>query len=246
LPCQAPCGKKLKLDTSEGNIEDLEHLRAFEDLLYDAVHLLYAAHDVDRERDTDGFKFTYIRSSVLNTLLLFECGANCCIDSLDLPSAFAADLDKLPFLSKYELFLSRINENAFDRGCHEIQAVAELKAIRDSYVHPKVRRSPYEQIAELVWDADFGTTKILGIPRNPREWTCAHAVLALRSANEFFNLFFLTWCGFDPNTVCEMLLSSNEVSIPASSSTYIDCIGGLDRAVKVWAIDFRFIGKVMP
>jgi hypothetical protein len=74
-------------------MEERCHLRSFEDLLYDGVHLLYLAHDVDRELDNDGYEFTYIRSSILNTLLLFECGANCCIDSLDLPDQSSSSLE---------------------------------------------------------------------------------------------------------------------------------------------------------
>jgi hypothetical protein len=226
-------------------MEEQCHLRSFEDLLYDAVHLLYLAHDVDRERDHDGYEFTYIRSSILNTLLLFECGANCCIDSLNLPNAFEQDIDKLPFLSKYEYFLARVNDKEkFDRGCKEIQAAAELKAIRDNYVHPKVKKERYTQVGELTWDADFGKTRFLKIPRSPREWGCSHAALALGAANDFFNLFFLSLCKFEANTVCEILLNENAASIPATSCTAIDCIGGLNRAKQDWNIDFRFIGKV--
>jgi hypothetical protein len=226
-------------------MEELCHLRSFEDLLYDAVHLLYLAHDVDRELDSDGYEFTFIRSSVLNTLLLFECGANCCIDSLNLPSVFEQDIDKLPFLSKYEYFLSQVDGKAkFDRGCKEVQVAAELKAVRDNYVHPKVRRERYKLVGELVWDADFGKTAHLKIPRSPREWRPSHAALALRAANDFFNLFFLSWCKFETNTVCEILLSENAASIPATSSTTIDCVGGLNRATQEWNIDFKFIGKV--
>jgi hypothetical protein len=227
-------------------MDELCHLRSFEDLLYDAVHLLYLAHDVDRELDSDGYEFTYIRSAILNTLLLFECGANCGIDSLNLPPAFQEDIDKLPFLSKYEYFLSQVSDNQqFDRGCKEVQAAAELKALRDKYVHPKVKRQKYIQVGEQIWDADFGETSLLSIPRNPREWRCSHAVLALKAANDFFNHFFLSWCKFDTNTVCEILLADGAASIPATSSTTIDCIGGLNRATRDWNIDFKFIGKVL-
>jgi hypothetical protein len=119
---------------------DVCHLRNFEDLIYDAVHLLYLAHDIDQAQDDDGYEFTYIRSSILNSLLLFECGANCCIDSLNLPGPFHEDIDKLSFLSKYELFLTHVNDKVeFDRGCREVQEAAELKAVRDAYVHPKVK-----------------------------------------------------------------------------------------------------------
>lgn len=225
-------------------MDEFYHLRSFEDLLYDAVHLLYLAHDVDQEQDNDGYEFTYIRSSILNTLLLFECGANCCVDSLNLPATFEEDIDKMPFLSKYEFFQGKVGtQTKFDRGRREVQAVAELKAIRDRYVHPKVKKQKYTEVENGVSDADFGATQLLRFPWNPERWKPSHAVLALKAANDFFNLFFLSWCGFDSNTVCEMLLSSGAASIPAQSSTTIDCIGGLDRAVRDWNIDFKFIGK---
>ena len=64
----------------------------------------------------------------------------------------------------------------------------------------------------------------------------------LKAANDFFNLFFLSWCRFDTNTVCEILLTSDAASIPATSSTAIDCIDGLSRAVKDWARLFMIPG----
>jgi hypothetical protein len=226
--------------------DEVYHLRTFENLAYDAVHLLYLAIDVDFEKDQEGYEFTCTRSSILSSLLLFECGANCCIDALKLPRSLEEDVDKLPFLSKYELFLGRVNpDTIFDRGCKEVQAAAELKAVRDSYVHPKVRKQKYLTAADCSWSPDFGQTALLRIPRNPSLWNYTHAILALKSANDFFNLFFLSWCKFDANTVCEILLNSEPASIPAKLSTAIDCTGGLNRAVRDYGIDFKFIGKVV-
>ena len=223
--------------------EDLYRLRNFEDLVYDAVHLLYLADDVDPEKDEHGYEFTYARSSVLNTLLLFECAANCCADSLNLPKAFSEDIDRMPFLSKYEFFLSRMRpEITFDRGCKETQAVAELKAIRDAYVHPRVRKKKYSK-AEDAWGADFGFWPVLGFPRDFRRWTGVQAVAAMKAANDFFNLYFLAWCKFDTNAVCELLLGSDPANIPAMSSITIDCVEGLSRAVQEYKIDFKFLGK---
>ena len=94
------------------------HLRTFEDLLYDAVYTAYLADDIDDERDDHGHQFTLARCSVLNTVLLFECGANCCLDALKLSGSYLDDVDKLPYLSKYEYFLSRVRPDLpFDRGC---------------------------------------------------------------------------------------------------------------------------------
>lgn len=230
---------------SAGAQDDLYHLRGFENLIYDAVYLMYLAHDVDPEQDKDGYEFTYARSSILNTLLLFECGANCCIDALNLPGTFAEDVEKLPFLSKYEFFLNHTKPGRpFDRGCEQVKAVADLKRVRDSYVHPKVKKQKYSKI-EDEGGPDFKATPFLNIPNDSDHWGGYHAALALKSANDFFNLFFLTWCGFDTDTVCEILLSSGPAGIPATSSNVVDCIGGLDRAVKDWNIDFKFIGKVL-
>jgi hypothetical protein len=229
---------------------DSYHLKNFEDLLYDSVHMLYMAHDSDKD-DTEykqlhGYKRSYIHCSMLNTVLLFECAANCCIDALDLPGSFADDIDKMPFMSKFEFFLSRINAAAkFDRGCKETQGAAELKWVRDAYVHPKVKKTTYDKVDENTWNTEFGETPILKIRRNPGEWGCSSAVRALKCANDFLNLFFLSWAKLNSNSVCDILLGSDKVTIPGQSGYSIDAVGGLSRAAKEWNIDFRFIGKVV-
>ncbi len=154
------------------NLEDRErYLRTFEDLLYDSVYLLYFAFDTNQDHYEDDVISPFVRSSILNTVLLLECGANCLIDVLDLPGQFYNDIEKLPFLSKFELFLNSANsEQPFDRGCKEVQSISELKSIRDFYVHPKVKKAKYERIGENAWNANFGNTNLLGFPRDPRKW----------------------------------------------------------------------------
>jgi hypothetical protein len=229
------------------NFEDREHyLRTFEDLLYDSVYLLYFAFDTNQDDYKDDVIRPFIRSSILNSILLLECGANCSIDSLNLPGQFYADIEKLSFLSKFEFFLSKIGKSQlFDRGCKEVQAISELKSIRDFYVHPKVKKAKYQKISENMWDADFGKTQQLSFPREPRKWWHEHAILALKSVNNFYNKFFLEWCGFNSNAVVDLLLSSDKADLKAPIGACIDCVGGLDRAVKEWNIDFKFIGKTV-
>ncbi len=227
------------------NIEDSEHyLRTFEDLLYDSVYLLYFAFDINQDDYEDDVISPFVRSSILNSALLLECGANCLIDALNLPGKFYDDIEKLPSLSKFEFFLNRVNgKQLFDRGCKEVQSISELKSIRDFYVHPKVKKAKYERISEDVWDADFGNTDFLKFPRDPRSWKRDHAILALKSVNNFYNKFFLEWCNLKADAVVDLLLSSDKIDMNAPIGAYIDCVGGLDRAVKEWDIDFKFIGK---
>lgn len=226
-------------------IEGREHyLRTFEDLLYDSVYLLYFAFDTNQDNYKDDMISPFVRSSILNSVLLLECGANCLIDALNLPGQFYSDIEKLPFLSKFELFLNRINgEQSFDRGCKEVQSISELKSIRNFYVHPKVKKAKYERISDNVWDANFGNTTLLRFPREPRKWKREHAILALKSVNDFYNKFFLKWCNLKSDAVVDILLSSDKGDMNFPVGAYIDCIGGLDRAVKDWDIDFKFIGK---
>jgi len=227
------------------NIEDRGHyLRTFEDLLYDSVYLLYFAFDTNQDNFKDDVISPFVRSSILNSILTLECGANCLIDALDLPGQFYNDIEKIPFLSKFEFFHNTLNtKQKFDRGCKEVQAVSELKSIRDFYVHPKVKKAKYERIGENVWDADFGKTNLLKFPREPRRWRREHAILALKSVNDFYNKFFLEWCNLNTAAVVDILLSSDKADINSPIGAHIDCIGGLDRAVKEWNIDFKFIGK---
>lgn len=227
------------------SIEDSEHyLRTFEDLLYDSVYLLYFSFDTNQDDYDDDVISPFVRSSIINSVLLLECGANCLIDALNLPSQFYNDIEKLPFLSKFEFFLNRVNsKQLFDRGCKELQAISELKSIRDFYVHPKVKKTKYEKIGDNLWDANFGNTNQLNFPREPRKWRRKHAILALKSVNDFFNKFFLDWCNLNANAVVDLLLSSSKADLEAPNGASIDCIGGLDRAVNDWGIDFKFIGK---
>jgi len=246
---KVPC-VNYRLDVEEGMRmeETKEHyLRTFETLLYDAVYQLYFAFDINLDDYKDDVRSPFVRASTLSSMLLLECGANCLIDSLDLPKSYYIDIDKLPFLSKFEFFLHRLDQNQkFDRGCKEVQAILELKKIRDTYVHPKVRRGTYLYLSRGFFSArtsEHGQTGFLKFPHDLRKWDREHAILALRSVNDFYNKYFLEWCQFDVDAVVDLLLSSEKVDIASPVGACIDCIGGLDRAVVEWGIDFKFIGK---
>ena len=223
--------------------EDFFYVKNFENLLHDSINLLYAAYEVDRENDDHDLERAYARGSIFSTLLLFECAANCCIDALDLDGQFASDVDKLPFLSKFELFLGRVSQTPFDRGCKVVQSVSELKSLRDKYVHPKVKKLLPVQVQPHHYVVEAEKTKQLGISHNPRGWRREIGLLSAQSANDFFNLYFTNWCGFSPNTVCSILMGTDAAKIPSNMSFGIDMVGGLDRAVSEFALDFAYLGK---
>ena len=223
--------------------------KTFENLLYDSVYQLYFAHDINVDNYNDDVVGCQIRSSIFNSILLLECGANCLLDSIDLSSSYLTDIDKMPFISKYEFFFNQTlaisSDVKFDRGCKEIQAINELKSLRDKIVHPKVKKLEWKKIDERIWDVEHGTTNILKISFNSSLWTQCDAIKSLKAVNDFFNKYFLEWCKFDTNLVVDLLLSDEKVNFENPLGGAIDTIGGLDRAVKEWQIDFKFIGKTL-
>lgn len=227
------------------------YLKCFEEQIYDSVNLICLAekHSSFNENRMNVFYYhTLCRSSVLSTTLLLESAANCCLESLNIRDILIRDLakevDKLPVISKFEFILSQINPSQkFDLGCLAVQQIQEIKQLRDRYVHPKVSKTKRFQISENTWDTDFGETNLLKIPFKFHDWKTHHAITVLKSVNDFFNLFFLEWCKLDTDTVCGLLLQEEKVSIPFNAYVAIDCGGDLDKAVKDWNIDFRFLGK---
>jgi hypothetical protein len=218
--------------------------RSFEDILYDAVYLLYSAHDFIPGNLKDDLSRTFSRASIVNSILLLECGANCLIESLKLPSKLFNDIDKIAFISKFEFFLIQHNiKETFDRGCSEVQAISDLKSIRDALVHPKVKKQDMVKISENCWSADFGESQHLSLPRDQHSWEKEHAIVALKAVNQFYNKYLLEWCGFSQKLIVDLLLSSEPVDIDNPVGASIDGVRGLDRAVTDWGIDFKFIGK---
>lgn len=154
--------------------------RNFYILFQDAVQFLNNSDVALDKEDYYGME-SCARASIINSTLVLECSANCCLDTLNITNSFKKDLDKLPALSKFEFYLSnKFKDRNFDRGCNEIQNVAELKTIRDLIVHPKVQRIKWERIDEFRRQADFGTTEKLKLPRTIEEFHRNDALICLR------------------------------------------------------------------
>lgn len=142
---------------------------------------------------------------------------------------------------------------AFDRGARSVQKLAELKSLRDSIVHPKVRTIRYVEDANpsgaqrvmvdlfggQVYRAESKETAILKVPAFSSQRT-SHAIKALVAVNEFFNCFFSNWCGMDSDLVCDILLGEHNDGVRATYS--LDVVGGLTRAMEEWGLDLSYLG----
>jgi len=176
--------------------------------LVDSIMLAMRA---EAEYDLD-FKNSLSRSALLASTHLLEASANTCIDALALGNGFANDIDRLPFLSKFELFIQlRFPKRRFDRARHEVQGVSELKQVRDSFVHPKSQKIIWES-----WSPDSSVsrsprTKSLGFSRIASYCCPDDAVLALKATHAFLRYVFKDTCRYSAVRVNSFLCSEDPV-----------------------------------
>lgn len=118
--------------------------RSFGQLLSDSIFFERMA----RKENDAAIQRKYARSSIILSVLTLESAANCCMNQLEANKQLVSDIDKLPFLSKFDLFALHGFNKSIDYGRNEIQRVKEFKSIRDKLVHPKVSSSELGNIKE--------------------------------------------------------------------------------------------------
>jgi hypothetical protein len=176
------------LETIDGPYEWVE--RSFFLLLIDAVKFAYMASLSDIEERVER---SFCRSSILSSVILIESLSNILIETLPW-GALRNDLDKLPFLSKVDVYLLSKGKSPLDRGRKEIQAISELKSIRDAFVHPKKKtrqgeRQPSEE--GVSFNFSFGNYPVTAISNSPSSWSAKDAQSAVGSAITFVRYLLL-------------------------------------------------------
>jgi hypothetical protein len=220
----------------------------FEELIYDSIHLAYMAHDQAKREDADDYvgdlhSAMLARASIISSMLTLEAAANCCLDVLPWPRALRDDIDKLPALSKLELFLKHHDSTkVLDRGSKVVQQVEDLKGLRDRVVHPKVRRAEWTPVNDTTQRVDLGESKVLALPFDTSSWGPGDAREALRAVTEFFSYFFIDLCGLTSNQTCEILVGSGPIDLEHPTSYHMDSVDELKRAAVEWNLAFRFFG----
>lgn len=182
--------------------------RGIRTLVADSIAL---AMDAESHSDIDQ-KNRLARASIVSSLLFLEASANCCLDLLNLGARFAGEVDRLPTIAKYDLFLRiRCRGRALDRGRAEVQGYGELKSLRDSFVHPRAQRFEWIEWSE---DSDVSTSpksKALGLTKIPSYCFPDDAITALKAAHRFAGYFFSECARMKPRQVSALLHSEAEV-----------------------------------
>ena len=199
------------------------HHRNFGQLLCDAIFFEKMA-----KKESDQIILRkYARSSILMSTLTLECAANCCLNQFSANKQLLNDIDKLPFLSKFDLFAVLGFEKKIDYGRTEVQKINELKHIRDSIVHSKVTKTKLGSInqRDRTFFAEAANSSFsikpksgTGILDNYQLVGHKDCFSALKSVIEFYNYFFSELLAMNKGLVFGLLndtiLSENE---PAAS-----------------------------
>jgi hypothetical protein len=127
-----------------------------------------------------------------------------------------------------------------DRGCHEVQRIKELIALRNDFVHPKKTTLPVTLSSENEYTVHCGSFNHLKIDKSYRTWKGDDGISALRSVADFLSLFFLEWCKLEPRQITEMLFSRLIIGDRRILSPVAGEIPMFEKA-KEWNIEFRFL-----
>jgi hypothetical protein len=223
--------------------------RPFINLFVDATAFAQFAEEIGPHQFQKAARF--VRTSISSAVLSIECAANCCVAQLSNGGGFRNDIDKLPFLSKFEVYLGlNYPGRTLDRGRIEVQKAQELKSIRDRLVHPKQKtasiRIKDEKEGQMLCEGDFGIWELNRIKRLERAWNHEDAVKVLRATTDFLNMYFLELCGLNHNKTCKILMNDwvTEPQLKPFETQYNFKDPHLEKAATEWGIGFKFLGIV--
>jgi hypothetical protein len=193
----------------------------------------------------------HARASILSSILALESAGNALLLSLGFSAKFADDLDKLPVLAKFEVYLLRLGGemHLLDRGVAEVQRVQELLRARNDYVHSKVKLipteiSPFEDQGDKValplelagerWPA-------IGIPKIPMFWSADSARSALASTVAFLRMVVRDHAKLSPDSARYILHSRLEIGETHVVATFDEFLKELTDTTDL-GVSFEFLG----
>jgi hypothetical protein len=192
-------------------------------ILEDAVFFLEEAFNCQTDGNaTPDVKYdklkresSYTRGSILNSALLVESIANCCIGTLEISKPLFSDIDRLKPLNKFEYHLEHVNKDLkLNRGSLVTQEVSELIGIRNSLAHPRPYKGKWVQIDDDRKTVDLGESPFLKLPNS--FWFCRyhHAERALKASMNFLSYYFRELCQYSEHEVRSIIFSDHDIQDP--------------------------------
>ena len=201
------------------------HHRNFGQLLSDAIFFEQLASNENDELRCKRF----VRASISSSLLMLESAANCCLSCFDANENLMYDLEKLPPVSKLDLFALHGYKKGIDYSRNEVQKIREIKQIRDKIVHPKVCESKIGNLDDkhrnfLCFPAMLPFSSKPKPATNIVEisslWSYDDCLAVIKSIVEFFNYYFKELLSMDKKLVFGILNDSLIIDGKAETSIF--------------------------
>ncbi len=183
------------------------------------------------------------RASIIASAFSLECAANAIMSSVELSTKLGDDLDRLPLLSKFDVYLKfTTQDKKLDRGDDRVSKIAELIGIRNEFVHPKVTKIDVEMGelkdagSSLAWPMEI-TPKIwpgTQIPKPPMFWSAVHAESAFNAVTGFLAYFF-SLSDATPVKVKELLFQRTDIASGETSVSLESIFDEFDVELN-WAV----------
>lgn len=195
-------------DIKDHDYPSVTYDRAFMTLFVDGVHLLRAS---ENESDHD-VAASLARGSLACTMMLPEVVANILIETLDLETSVFVDVDRMSALGKFDFYLrTTFRSRKLDRGMKPVQALQELKRLRDVFVHPKPQEVHWTPTKDKSHTGVSGRTPLLDVSKNPTMWYSDDAIKGMRAVHGFLSYYFRELCRFNKRRVSNILFSEDAV-----------------------------------
>jgi hypothetical protein len=236
-------------DTPTGRFAGLPEVthtsNPFFGLLGDAIALALASQSLDNAMSTTT---PFARAAVAHCVFALEAAANACLERLQLSRALAVAAERLSLLDKFELIAKLLPARTiFDRGARQVQCMSDLIELRNSYVHPKQRRStarrgeaPGDAHFEYFMDASVSTH--LKWSRERLHWGRQEAKEAITATHAFLYYFFVSLCDMT-EAECDHILAD---AIEEPDTRYTLGSPALNayfaEARSTLGVDFTFLG----
>ena len=189
--------------------------QSFITLFNDAVHMMFSSLDAVKEGYSPSAEAQVMaRASILNSVLILESAANCCISELQGARAFLNDIDKTPPLTKLDLYAKFKKNRYLDRGNAIVSTASELLTVRNSIVHPKkqtagvdVEKNDQRDDGKVEFNFlfDRNARKATGLDKVSYFWSPLDAKNVLKSVIDFLNYYFIELLEFEANDVLSII-----------------------------------------
>lgn len=191
----------------------------------------------------------YARASISASSLSIECFANCLLAISESSKKLLDELDKLSPIPKVEIALRLQGFGELNRGCSEVQKIAELIKARNEFVHSKSTaieaNIDIPQDAGTEWMIPIAMTgeqwKQLGIPKAAMFWSRESSLLVLSAISSFYRYVLIDLIKANAELVNRTLISRIEFGNAHMPGVYDEFREQLAIASE-FGVDFSFLG----